>query len=98
MPYWVYRGTIDSLYQYYIVPSTDAVAHPGRYQIDGNDLKALQLFDRNTRSRLEACALPDGSNIGERVFYRNALPVPRCRGGVVPLRYNPELMEVRGER
>ena len=46
MPYWVYRGTIDSLYQYYIVPSTDAVAHPESYQIEGADLQALQLFDR----------------------------------------------------
>lgn len=34
LPYWVHRGTVDSLYQYYIVPSADAVAHPGKYQID----------------------------------------------------------------
>ena len=68
MPYWVYRGTVDSLYQYYIVPSADAAANPERYQIEGNDLKALRLFDENTRARLAACALPDGANIGERQF------------------------------
>lgn len=68
MPYWVYRGTIDSLYQYYIVPSADAVGHPDRYQIEGNDLKALQTFDNNTRARLAACALPDGATIEERKF------------------------------
>ncbi len=68
MPYWVYRGTVDSLYQYYIVPSADAAAHPERYQIEGDDLKALRLFDENTRARLAACALPDGANIGERQF------------------------------
>lgn len=68
MPYWVYRGTVDGLYQYYIVPSTDAAANPERYQIEGNDLKALQLFDNNTRKRLDACAMPDGKNIEETPF------------------------------
>ena len=91
LPYWVYRGTIDSLYQYYIVPSSDAVAYPDSYQIEGADLKALQLFDSNTRKRLEACRLPDGSNIEERVYYRNANPIHPKTGGVVPLRSNPEL-------
>lgn len=55
LPYWVHRGTVDSLYQYYIVPSADAVAHPGKYQIDGAALKALQTFDSNTRQRITAC-------------------------------------------
>ena len=91
MPYWVHRGTVDGLYQYYIVPSTDAVEFPESYQIGGADLKALQLFDRNTRQRLEACRLPDGSNIGERIYYRNTLPIHPPTGGVVPLRSNPDL-------
>ncbi len=89
MPYWVHRGTVDSLYQYYIVPSTDAIAHPDSYQITGADLKALHLFDKNTRQRLDACRLKDGSNIEEVSFYRNTLPFHPAAGGVVPLRGNP---------
>ena len=57
------------------------------------DLKALQLFDHNTRQRLEACRLKNGENIEERIFYRNRLPIHKCVGGVVPLRGNPELSE-----
>ena len=93
MPYWVHRGIVDSLYQYYIVPSTDAVAHPDSYQITGADLKALQLFDKNTRQRLDACRMKDGSNIEEVSFYRNTLPFHPAAGGVVPLRGNPALQE-----
>ena len=93
LPYWVHRGTVDGLYQYYIVPSTDAVAYPDSYQIHGADLKALQLFDRNTRQRLEACRLRDGRNIEERQYYRRALPIHPQAGGVVPLRGNPALRE-----
>ncbi len=74
MPYWVHRGTVDSLYQYYIVPSTDAVEHPDHYQIGGDALKALQLFDSNTRARLEACRLPSDAGIGEHRFYRRGKP------------------------
>lgn len=91
LPYWVYRGTVDSLYQYYIVPSTDAVAYPESYQIEGADLKALQRFSDNTRCRLETCRLPDGRNIEERIFYRDRIPIHQGTGGVVPLRGNPEL-------
>ena len=89
MPYWVHRGTVDSLYQYYIVPSTDAVAHPERYQIEGDDLRALQLFDANTRRRLAACALPDGSNIEEQ-HYSPFSPKKHKAGAIstVPMRSN----------
>lgn len=88
MPYWVYRGTINGLYQYYIVPSADAVADPERYQIRGADLKALQLFDRNTRQRLTACAMPDGANIVER-SYSPFTALPSAAPSTVPLRSNP---------
>ena len=86
MPYWVHRGTVDGLYQYYIVPSTDAVAHPDAYQIDGTDLKALQLFDANTRRRLEACVLPSGEGIAERP---HAPAAPRPRATMGPLGTTP---------
>ena len=91
LPYWVHRGTVDSLYQYYIVPSTDAVAYPESYEIKGELLKALQLFDKNTRKRLEACALPKGLNIMEQQCFRNTFLVHSKNGGVVPLRSNPTL-------
>ena len=91
LPYWVHRGTVDSLYQYYIIPSTDAVANPESYQVKGELLKALQTFDQNTRNRLETCALKGGHNITEHLFFRNTLPVHIKAGGVVPLRGNPLL-------
>lgn len=91
MPYWVHRGTVDGLYQYYIVPSADASAHPESYQIAPADRRALQTFDAASRSRLEACRLPDGRNIEEVVFYRDSRRIypPSC--GVVPLRSNPAI-------
>ena len=88
MPYWVHRGTVDSLYQYYIVPSADAVAYPDSYQINDTALKALRLFDSNTRQRLEACRSRDGYTIEERTFYRNTYPIHSSAGGVVPLLKN----------
>lgn len=93
LPYWVYRGTIDGLYQYYIVPSTDAVAYPESYQIGGDDLKALQTFDRNTRNRLGACTLKSGENIDERIYYRDTHPIHIGCGGITPLLNNPYLRQ-----
>ena len=72
LPYWVHRGTVDSLYQYYIVPSTDAVRYPDLYQIGPTDLHALQRFDRDTRQRLQDC--PTCDFISERLFYRAGQP------------------------
>lgn len=71
MPYWVNRGVVDGQYQYYIVPSTDAVRHPDVYQIDGDALRALRLFDTNTRQRLQC---PTCDFITERDFYHAAQP------------------------
>ncbi len=88
MPYWVHRGTVDSLYQYYIIPSTDAAQHPERYQVEGNDLKALRLFDSNTRARLSACALPDGSNIEEKHYS------PFDRNRHIPLSTMPTMSNI----
>ena len=53
MPYWVYRGEYDGLYQYYILPSYDATHNPEKYQLPPADLKALTIFDENTRQRLQ---------------------------------------------
>lgn len=66
LPYWVYRGTIDGLYQYYILPSNDAMANRRKYQINREDYKALKLFSKSTRARLDSCALNNGINILER--------------------------------
>lgn len=53
MPYWVYRGEYEGLYQYYILPSYDACHNPEKYQLPAADLKALTIFDENTRLRLQ---------------------------------------------
>ena len=91
LSYWVHRGTVDSLYQYYVVPSADAVAHPDFYQIKDANLKALQTFDKNTRQRLEACRLGNNCNIEERTY------VPRIRMtsplSTLPLMSNPFFRE-----
>lgn len=62
MPYWVYRGEYERLYQYYILPSNDACHNPEKYQLPAADLKALTVFDENTRLRLQ------GSGIVEREY------------------------------
>ena len=69
MPYWVHRGTVDGLYQYYIVPSSDAVKFPKKYQIEGKDYDALKLFHDNTRARIDSCALENGENILETDYF-----------------------------
>ena len=53
MPYWVYRGKYNGLYQYYILPSYDATKNPEKYQLPAEDLKKLTLFDENTYLRLK---------------------------------------------
>jgi len=92
MPYWVHRGTVDGLYQYYIVPSTDAVDHPDEYQITGANLKALQHFDRNTHKRLEACRLLNGQNIEERLIVKRKDRHSVCTS-VVPILKNSLLKD-----
>lgn len=62
MPYWVYRGEYDGLYQYYILPSNDACHNPEKYQLPPADLKALTVFDENTRLRLQG-------QLKERLYY-----------------------------
>lgn len=53
MPYWVYRGVYNGLYQYYILPAQEARQNPKKYQLPKDDLDALILFDDNTRERLK---------------------------------------------
>ncbi len=62
MPYWVYRGVYNGLYQYYILPTRDARQNPQKYQLSKADLKALTLFDDNTRERLQG-------QLKERSYY-----------------------------
>lgn len=69
MPYWVHRGTVDSLYQYYVVPATDAAEHPDLYQIAPELQPALRRFGDDTRHRLASEPL-----IGEHRFYRALVP------------------------
>ncbi|MBR5663749.1 MAG: CapA family protein, partial [Bacteroidales bacterium] len=52
MPYWVYRGVYNGLYQYYILPTRAARQDPKKFQLSKEDIDALILFDDNTRERL----------------------------------------------
>ena len=53
MPYWVYRGVYNGLYQYYILPTRAARQDPKKFQLSKEDIDALILFDDNTRERLK---------------------------------------------
>lgn len=74
MPYWVHRGKYEGQYQYYIVPSTDAVEHPDLYQITDDEYRALKTFANNTRERL---LTPDSLPVLEERRYYNG-GVPSC--------------------
>ena len=66
MPYWVYRGEYEGLYQYYILPSNDACHNPEKYQLPPADLKALTVFDENTRLRLKNSGLEEREYVWEK--------------------------------
>ena len=66
MPYWVYRGEYEGLYQYYILPSNDACHNPEKYQLPPADLKALTIFDENTRLRLRDSGLKEREYVWEK--------------------------------
>ena len=53
MPYWVYRGVYNDLYQYYILPSYDARQNTSKYNLDEDNKSKLELFDENTYQRLK---------------------------------------------
>ncbi len=54
LPYWVYRGTLQGKYQYYILPAQHAVAHNDWYEVHGADSVALNLFYKDTKELIDS--------------------------------------------
>lgn len=81
MPYWVHRGTYKGLYQYYLVPTADAIAYPESYEIKPDMLARLKAFHERITQRIANSLKEDATPIkafkaqgkwfNERQFYRN---------------------------
>ena len=54
LPYWVYRGSCQGLYQYHILPAKHAVENCTWYNIHGADSVALNLFYQDTKSLIDS--------------------------------------------
>lgn len=53
LPVYVHRGKLNGLYQYYLIPTTDYIIMPSKYQIPQADSTILRKFDFETRKRLQ---------------------------------------------
>lgn len=53
LPYWVYKGTCQGKFQYYILPAKHAVEHNGFYNVHGADSVALNLFYQDTKELID---------------------------------------------
>ena len=51
LPYWVYRGTLNGKYQYYIIPPSLYTSQPDSFKIPLEDSKRLIEFEGDTRSQ-----------------------------------------------
>lgn len=54
LPYWVYRGVCQGLYQYHILPAKHAVENNAFYNIHGADSVALNLFYKDTKMLIDS--------------------------------------------
>jgi len=52
LPVWVYKGVLDSEYQYYLIPTIDFIKNPSNFKISRSDSLLLRYFDTETRNRL----------------------------------------------
>lgn len=52
IPVYVYRGVLNDLYQYHLIPTIDFIAKPARFPIYKSDSAALMYFDKKTRQQL----------------------------------------------
>jgi len=52
LPVYVYKGVLNAVYQYHLIPTTDFITHPTRFQINKADSAALIYFDKETRKQL----------------------------------------------
>ncbi len=52
IPVYVYRGVLNSVYQYHLIPTTDYIKDPSRFPIGIKDSTALMYFNNETCKRL----------------------------------------------
>lgn len=52
LPVYVYKGELNGIYQYHLIPTNDFISHPSFYQLPSSDSTSLILFDKLTRNRL----------------------------------------------
>ena len=52
IPVYVYRGMLNKVYQFHLIPTIDFVKNPLQFPINKTDSAALMIFDREIRSRL----------------------------------------------
>ena len=53
LPYWVYKGTCQGIYQYHILPAKHAVENCAWYDIHSADSVALNLFYKDTKELID---------------------------------------------
>jgi len=53
LPVYVYKGILDGVLQYHLIPTPDFMATPEKFNIPAADSAALLLFDKNTKNRLK---------------------------------------------
>ncbi len=52
IPVYIHKGMLDNVYQYHLIPTTDYLLHPERYQLDDYDRRELLYFDSETRKKM----------------------------------------------
>jgi len=52
LPVYVYKGILNNVFQYHLIPTIDFIAEPTRFPINKKDSTALMNFDTKTRQRL----------------------------------------------
>ncbi|MDD4993844.1 MAG: CapA family protein [Paludibacter sp.] len=53
LPVYVYKGILNDIYQYHLIPTTDFIDRPSKFPINRTDSIALTYFDRETRLKLK---------------------------------------------
>jgi poly-gamma-glutamate synthesis protein (capsule biosynthesis protein) len=52
LPVYVYKGVLNDIYQYHLIPTTDFIGKPSKFPINRTDSIALTNFDKETRLKL----------------------------------------------
>jgi len=52
IPVYIHKGVLDDVYQYHLIPTTEYLSHPEKYQLNDYDRKELLYFDSETRKKM----------------------------------------------